>query len=88
VTYDVRLAKDASAYLQRLDRPTRNRILDRLDQLAEDPFHPTYTKPLTDPHGRRSARVGSYRIVFLVDAAANTVNVSVIASRGQVYRDL
>ncbi len=59
----------------------------RLEQVPTDPFGP-FTKPLTGAGGRRSARVGDWRIVFSVDTGAEIVSVSAIGPRGRVYRDL
>ncbi|MBE9916448.1 hypothetical protein G8C92_20735 [Paenibacillus donghaensis] len=40
MNYEIKFLKDAFKYLQKLDSTTRNRILDHLDILAEDPRHP------------------------------------------------
>ncbi|MGH2561027.1 MAG: type II toxin-antitoxin system RelE family toxin [Thermomicrobiales bacterium] len=85
--YEVVLAGPAEAYLHRLDSRMRQRIFVRLEQIANDPFAPRLTTALTSPEGRRSARVGDYRIVFRVDSEAVVVNVSAIGPRGRVYRD-
>jgi mRNA interferase RelE/StbE len=39
MNYEIKFLKDAFKYLQKLDSTTRNRILDHLDILAEDPRH-------------------------------------------------
>ncbi len=46
------------------------------------------TKPLTNAGRFRAARVGTWRIVYLVDEHAGVVRVETIGPRGQVYRDL
>ena len=85
MSYRVELARSARTYLDRLDRPTQERIGRLIDQLMEDPH--TASKPLTGPGRRRSARVGRYRVIFTVDSG-DIVNISRIGSRGQVYRGL
>jgi mRNA interferase RelE/StbE len=87
MTYEVRVARQAELYLRRLDHSTRDRILARLDQIAENPFG-LNTKPLTNSAGLRSSRVGGYRIVFSVDVSAQIVDVSVIGPRGGAYRSV
>lgn len=87
MSYEVRIARHAEAYLRRLDRPTQQRMLRRLEQVAANPYG-SYTKPLAGPEGRRAARVGGWRIVFSVDDQARVVGVSAIGPRGQVYRDI
>jgi mRNA interferase RelE/StbE len=87
VSYEVRVARQAEAYLRRLDRRAQGRLLRRLEQIAIDPFGP-HTKSLTSAEGRRAARVGGWRIVFSVDEEARVVNVSAIGPRGDIYRDI
>jgi mRNA interferase RelE/StbE len=85
--FELRLSRDAERYVERLDTPTRARIINRLNQIASDPFGPI-TKPLEGHHGMRAARVGGYRIIFSVDVGTREVLVSDIGPRGQIYRGL
>ncbi|MDE3096973.1 MAG: type II toxin-antitoxin system RelE/ParE family toxin [Chloroflexota bacterium] len=87
MSYEVRIAKQAEAYFLRLDPRTRQRVLDRLRQIAQDPYG-SHSKVLVNAGGRRASRVGDYRIVFAIDAPREIVRVSVIAPRGRAYRDL
>ena len=57
------------------------------DRHVSDSYGP-YTKPLTGVDRQRSSRVGGWRIIYTVDETQKTVNVSLIASRGEVYRRL
>jgi len=57
---------------------------DRLRALASDPFDIQHSKPLAGDPGRRSSRVGGWRIIFTVDTAAELVIVSRTGPRGQV----
>jgi mRNA interferase RelE/StbE len=83
--FTVRVARSAARYLERLPSDAQRRIIQRLDQLAEDPFG-AYTKPLEGPGDRRSSRIGGWRIIFTVDRDQRFVDVSDIGPRGQVYR--
>jgi mRNA-degrading endonuclease RelE of RelBE toxin-antitoxin system len=87
VRFDVHVARSAARYLERLPRDVQQRVIGRLDQVAEDPFGP-HTKPLSGPGAHRAARVGGLRIVFTVDRERRVVDVSDIGPRGQVYRGL
>ncbi len=87
MTYRIHTARRAADYLRRLDARSQARILQRLDEIAADPYGP-HTKPLTGVGGQRVARVGGWRIVFAVDTAARIVNVNAIRPRGEVYRRL
>jgi mRNA-degrading endonuclease RelE of RelBE toxin-antitoxin system len=48
VNYRVSISHEAEKVLDRLDRPTEQRIRARLVQLAADPFDPRLSAPLTD----------------------------------------
>ena len=85
MSYEVRVAHQASAYFYRLlDRRTQRAILSRLAQAAEDPNGP-WVKPITNAEGRLTALVGSWRLVFVIDGEARRVDVSLIRPRGGLF---
>jgi mRNA interferase RelE/StbE len=86
VSYRVFIAHEAEKILDRLDRPTEQRIRTRIVQLAEDPFDPRLSAPLTERAGVRKSRVGGWRILFVADRDARAVSVLAIDTRGQVYK--
>ena len=86
MTYRVRLSNRAAKDLDRLNRGTQERILSRLDQLAEAPIDPRFSNLLTNRGGLRKSRVGGWRIIFSVGEESNTVDVVTIERRGQVYQ--
>jgi len=86
VTYRVVVAHEAEKILDRLDRPTEQRIRDRFVQLAEDPFDPRVSAPLTERAGVRKSRVGGWRVLFTVDRDAKALNIVTVDTRGQVYK--
>jgi mRNA interferase RelE/StbE len=88
VSYDVRLSRSAERALDRTDRPTELRLRQRLRELASDPYDRRLSKPLAGVQELRSARVGSWRIIFSADSAAQVLYVVRIQPRGQVYRGL
>jgi mRNA interferase RelE/StbE len=85
VNYQVRLSNRATRDLDHLSRNTRDRVLKRLDQLAEDPRDPRFSAPLAGKGGLRKSRVGGWRIIFSVEEAVKVVAVVTIDRRGQVY---
>lgn len=87
MTFDVRISRSAERYLARLPRDAQRRIVERLATVAEDPLG-HHTKVLAGPGGRRSSRVGGWRIIFTVAHDRQLVEVSDIGPRGQVYRGL
>jgi mRNA-degrading endonuclease RelE of RelBE toxin-antitoxin system len=85
VSYGLRIADQARAYLRRLDRDLRRRMGQRIDQIQADPYGP-HTKPLAGPGRLRAARVGDYRLVFAVDEAKREVHITEVGPRGDIYR--
>lgn len=83
--YEVRLSHRAAKDLDSLSRDTRERILRRLEQLAESPRDPRFSSQLTNPAGVRKSRVGGWRVIFTVDDGIGIVNVVTVERRGQVY---
>ena len=86
MTYRVVVAHEAEKVLDRLDRPTERRIRARFLQLAEDPFDPRLSAPLTERPGVRKSRVGGWRILFTVDRDAKVISVATVDTRGRVYK--
>ena len=79
-------ANDAKKYLASLDAPTRKRVEEKVRDVAADYLDPKNSKPLTSSE-KRSARVGKYRILFLIIKESNVLFVAEIASRGEIYRN-
>ena len=86
MNYQISLSNRAAKDLDRLPRGTQERILNRLDQLAEAPCDPRLSSRLTNQGGLRKSRVGGWRIIFSVNEGGGTVEVVTIERRGQVYQ--
>ena len=83
--YPVRLSDRAAKDLDRMNRATRQRMLDRLEQLSAAPFDPRLSRLLTNSGELRRSRVGGWRIIFSVNQTATALEVVTIERRGQVY---
>jgi mRNA-degrading endonuclease RelE of RelBE toxin-antitoxin system len=57
VNFRVSVAHEAEKILDRLDRPTEQRIRARFGQLAVDPFDPRLSAHFTERPGIRKSRV-------------------------------
>ena len=79
------VSKTAAKHIQSLDKPTRSRIKEKIRELCRFPFDIRISKPLVG-RDKRSARVGAYRILFIV-IDEETLFVADVGPRGQVYRD-
>ena len=77
---DKRVAKD----LANLPFEVQDRVFERLQALAEDPFMPGVIKLKGETAYR--ARVGDYRIVFEVDTTARVLTVLAVDHRSNIYR--
>ena len=73
--------------LNRLPKDLRQRLWDRVDALAEDPFGPG-TKPLQgNLRGLRCVRVGDWRISYQPDDP-NILYVIEVSNRRDAYKRL
>ena len=86
MSYGVTIAREAEKALDRMGRLTERRIRARLIQLAQDPFDPRLSAPLTDRPGVRKSRVGGWRVLFTIDRGEKLVFVATVDTRGQVYK--
>jgi mRNA-degrading endonuclease RelE of RelBE toxin-antitoxin system len=86
VRHRVRLSGRAAKDLDRLGRDTQQRIVRRLDQLAEAPFDSHLSIPLKNADGLRRSRVGAWRIIFSVNQESAGIDVVTIERRGLVYQ--
>ncbi len=85
--YQVHYHHRAEKALERLVLSHAKRILDKIAEVAKDPFaeHPNCTKMRDLPVGYR-LRVGDMRVVYEVDTESRTMIVWKIGPRGSVYR--
>ena len=84
--YEVRLSHRAERDLDRLDSPTRQRVIRRLEQLAENPYDSRISAPLSGTAGLRKSRVGAWRIIHTVVKEGPIIFIVMIERRGQVYK--
>ena len=86
MNFRVSVVHEAEEILDRLDRPTEQRVRARFLQLAVDPFDSRLSAPLADRPGIRKSRVGGWRVLFTVDREAKVLYILTIDTRGQVYK--
>ena len=86
-TYKVYLEREAEKFLKKItkrDKPLYQRISRALEVLIQDPF---IGKALSgDLKGIYSYRVGSYRIIYLIQSGQLIVLVVDIGHRKEVYK--
>ena len=86
MNFRVSVVHEAEKILDRLDRPTEQRVRARFVQLAVDPFDSRLSAPLADRPGIRKSRVGGWRVLFTVDREAKVIYILTVDTRGQVYK--
>ena len=86
MNFRVSVVHEAEKILDRLDRPTEQRVRARFVQLAVDPFDSRLSAPLADRPGIRRSRVGGWRVLFTVDREAKVIYILTVDTRGHVYK--
>ena len=85
--YAISFARSARKELEHLSGELAERILAKIETLAENP-RPVGVIKL---HGQKNLwrmRVGDYRVVYSIDDFSKMIDVSVIRHRRDVYRDM
>ncbi|HJT65958.1 MAG TPA: type II toxin-antitoxin system RelE/ParE family toxin [Pyrinomonadaceae bacterium] len=70
--------------LQNAKKPETKNIIDVIKSLAQNPRPRGCRKLASRPEWR--TRIGSYRVLYLIDDLRRTVTVVVVAHRRDVYR--
>jgi len=84
VSYLVQFTTAAARQVKKLPRPARDRVLDAIQDLAEDP-RPRNSKKLSGEQAAWRIRVGNYRVIYEVVDSELTVTVVRAAHRREVY---
>lgn len=82
--FEVRLSKKASKQLDSLDNSIRRRILQRLEELEEEPF-PLGAIKLQGWENIYRVRVGDYRILYEILRKERLLLIDKIDHRSKVY---
>ncbi|MFH1807018.1 MAG: type II toxin-antitoxin system RelE/ParE family toxin [Pseudomonadota bacterium] len=80
---EIQFKKQAIKELKRIQPKMRQRVLDAIEKLAEDPKRTDLDIKLLTGSNYLRMRVGEYRVVFSLDGVI--VNIERIAPRGSVY---
>ena len=82
--YSLKIKSSAMKEIRGLPREDRKRVVAAIDSLQEQPHQGTLLKG--SHTGLRRIRVGHYRVIFEVQAAALVVLVLRVGHRRDVYR--
>jgi mRNA interferase RelE/StbE len=83
--YELIFDDEAIEFLNKLPKEVKRRIWDKLTSTKENPFH--FFERLT---GRTDykLRVGDYRVVADLDRGNNTIKVTIIGHRKNIYKNI
>lgn len=84
MTFIVLLHPKAHKELERLDKPTKHRIKEKLKELQNNPER---VGKRLKPSDFWSLRVGDYRAIYEIDSSRKQVFVLFIGHRSKVYDD-
>jgi mRNA interferase RelE/StbE len=84
VSYRVEFTAAAARQVRKLPRPSRDRVLDAIEDLGEDP-RPYGAKKLVGEQTAWRVRIGHYRVIYDVFDSELTVTVVRAAHRREVY---
>jgi mRNA interferase RelE/StbE len=86
--YTLSIRGSAATALRKLPPALQERLLRAAYRLEQDPRPRPSAKKLAGPHDLYRIRVGDYRIVYRVDDQQQLIEITVIAHRREVYREL
>lgn len=84
MSYRVEFTTAAARQVKKLPRPTRDRILDAIEDLGEDP-RPHGVKKLSGEQTAWRIRIGEYRVIYDIFDAELVVTVVRAGHRREVY---
>lgn len=87
MNYEIKFHKTSIKGLKKLDKQTRNRILDQLVLLSENPYNQNLSvKKMQGLDDTYRLRVGFYRVVFSIIKVELIIFVIKVGPRGDMYK--
>jgi mRNA interferase RelE/StbE len=84
VSYTVQIAEDVIRQINALPAGERVKIQRRIDSLEDNP-RPSGCKKLQGGGGTMRVRQGNYRILYAVDDVSQSVRITKVGDRKNVY---
>ena len=83
--YNIVVTRSAEKELSKLNRITRARIGNAIDQLRLSP-RPRGSEKIAGSENQRRIRVGDFRVIYTIDDRVVTITVIRVGNRRDVYR--
>jgi mRNA interferase RelE/StbE len=84
--YRVRLNKKLKKFVKNLNPSQKNRIKKRLIELSENPLSGDIKKTKGKYKNAYRTRVGSFRILYIVNNKEKEILIARIDKRGRIYK--
>lgn len=89
MSYAVKFYKDAIKNFKKLDKTTRNRILDNINILAQNPKNKELDiRRMQGTENKYRLRVGTYRVVYSIIDEELIIIIIRVGARRDVYKNL
>lgn len=86
MTYELLIKRQAKKMLQKLSRPDKVKITEKIIALGSNPNNPLLDiKPLVNQPFYR-LRVGEWRVIYNIDTKIKIISIEKINSRGDIYK--
>lgn len=83
--YRIRVARSAKKELLKLPKEDVERVVEAIDELAEEP-RPRGSKKLKGQKGLWRIRIGPYRVVYSIEDDVEIVEIVRVGHRRDIYR--
>jgi mRNA interferase RelE/StbE len=87
VKYRVEVKRTAAKALAKIPKPDQNRIIEKIDSLAENVPSPATTKMKGD-NPFHKIRIGDYRIIYEIQDDVLVILILKIGHRKDVYKNI
>jgi len=84
--FSIELSNFTKKYLRKADRELTQRLLARIEKLAENPFPSDVKRVVNREEKLYRIRVGDYRIQYLVRYDCNQILIMEIEKRSRAYQ--
>ena len=83
--YKIKWKRSAKKELKKLDKQVISRILQAVENLANDPYS-SDSKKLVGSDAIYRIRVGDYRIIYNIESSVLTIEIIKVGHRREIYR--
>ena len=84
--FKIEIHREALKFLMKIDKKNRTKIIQKIKELAKDPF-PKYSLKIKGWKEKLyRIRVGEYRILYYVDESTSTIFIFKVDKRSRVYK--